>query len=163
MLSDSFYPFFRKEVLICKFWTGYSQNCSFSSCVRVEIRQLLVYVNVKLEREIWKELKSEQQLFFFFSKKHLFERKRERVTNRKRGRKLPFTDSLPKSLQWLGLDLAEAWSWKFSWGLPHRCQEPYYLSHLWWLPGVALAGSWDQELEPWFEPRYSEMGCRHLD
>lgn len=49
-----------------------------------------------------------------------------------------------------------------SWELQTQSRSPKRRAGIQLLEPSTLAGSWSQEPEPGFEPRYSKMGCEHL-
>lgn len=87
-------------------------------------------------------------------------REREREPERKRERSVfPFTDLLPKHLQWAGLRSTKTGA-ELSPCFPHGWQEPKYdpLS----LPSrVCVSRKLSQELELGLKPRFSGMCCEH--
>lgn len=69
-------------------------------------------------------------------------------------------DSLHKSLEQPELRQLKVRSQKLNPSLPHKLQEPNYLSHHGCLPGQAFTGNCSG-VEPGVEPRYSSVGRRH--
>lgn len=78
-----------------------------------------------------------------------------------RRQEFPFTDSLCKCLQWLGLDCMYI--------KPKSRQEPNYISHHHCLPGCMLAASWTHSQEPKLDScrpslgRCGHLGCKSVD